>query len=211
MQLALQLGNLSLTDDSEDTLGFKDYRSILSIEGNNLADLTYETFDLRVDPDKRISGALTLRSGSPKIHVLEKPLHSIYQFLVKFARLKNLYDAATQVAVQRASEIQRMQFDVTVQSPIIVFPAKIVDSQDRLVMRLGRIAAKNEYKEHSSSIDASLTGISLTSESADNQTTGSLKMLDSVDISAEVNQNGHFDTPNLSRPDNLVRVTWGAV
>src|SRR5260370_13868056 len=157
MQLDLQLGNLSLTDDLDETSGFKDHRSILSIEGDNLADLTYETFDVRVDSNKRISAALMLRSGSPKIHVLEKPLHNIYQFLVKFARLKSLYDAATEAAVQRASEIQRIQFDVTIQSPIIVFPAKIVDNQDRLVMRLGRIAARNEYNERSSSIEAHLT------------------------------------------------------
>ncbi len=211
MQLVLQLGNLSLTDDSEDTWDSKVHRSILSIEGDNLADLTYETFDVRVDSNKRISAALTLRSGSPKIHVLEKPLHNIYQFLVKFARLKSLYDAATEVAVQRASEIQRMQFDVTIQSPIIVFPAKIVDDQDRLVMRLGRIAARNEYNEQSSSIDASLTGISVTSESADDQSTSSLKMLDSVDINAAVNQHGYSGTPDVSRPDNLVRLTWDVI
>ncbi|KAF8335473.1 vacuolar protein sorting-associated protein 13 [Cantharellus anzutake] len=208
LQLTLQLGNLSLIDDSKGTIGFKANNSVLSIEGDNLADLTYETFDLQAHPDKKVNSSVDLRSGSLKFYVLEKPLHDLYQFLVKFARLKSLYDAAREAAVQRASEIQKMQFNVAIQSPILVFPSEITSSQHRLVMRLGKIAAKNDYLEHSSHIGASLTGISLTSENDHNQLPNLLKMLDFVDIYADINQ---FDNSDPSKPGSWVTVQMSDV
>ena len=56
--------------------------------------------------------AVTLQLGTIKIHFLEHPLHDLYSFMIKFARLKGLYDSTMQAAVQKASEIQKMEFDL---------------------------------------------------------------------------------------------------
>jgi len=84
--------------------------------------------------------AATLRPGSIKIRFAERPLHDLHPFMIKFARLKCLCDCATHAAAQRASEIQKMKFDISIQSSIVVF----------LFLAAGTIT--------------SLRGISLTSE-----------------------------------------------
>jgi vacuolar protein sorting-associated protein 13A/C len=61
-----------------------------------------------------------LATGSLKIYFLEQPLHHIF-FGTKLAKLKILYDAACDVAVQKASEIERMRSEVFVNIPIVVF------------------------------------------------------------------------------------------
>jgi len=104
-----------------------------------------------------------LRAGSIKCHFLEQPLHDVYLFITKLAKLKVLYDAATQVTVQKASEIERMRFDISVKSPILVIPSNSATSRDVLTMRLGEITARNSYEATANKISASLQGIRLAS------------------------------------------------
>ena len=193
MRIGVQLGNLSLTDDSSQPTKFDAYKELVTIEGSNLLDLTYETFDVnkRSVPGGADS-AVTLRSGSIKIHFLERPLHDLYSFMIKFARLKNLYDSATQAAVQKASEIQKMEFDVSIQSPIIVFPDQSLQSDQRLIVRLGEVSAGNEFLDTMARTNASLRGISLTSEFPVDGELVVLSIVDAVDINANVVQ--HFET-----------------
>lgn len=189
LRIGARLGSLSLTDDSNLATRDPEHKQILSIEGDDLADFSYETFDpADRDTIQGVNSSVYLRSGALKLHFLEKPLHDIYHFLVKFARLKGLYDAATQAAVQRASEIQRMKFDVTIQSPILVFPTESLDSDDKLLVRLGKITAKNSYEGDVGTISASLTGINVTSETSIESEISSLKIIETVDITANVIQ-----------------------
>jgi len=193
MRIGVQLGNLSLTDDSSQPTKFDAYKELVTIEGSNLLDLTYETFDVnkRSVPGGADS-AVTLRSGSIKIHFLERPLHDLYSFMIKFARLKNLYDSATQAAVQRASEIQKMEFDVSIQSPIIVFPDQSFQSDQRLIVRLGEVSAGNEFLDTTARTNASLRGVSLTSEFPVDGELVVLSIVDAVDINTNIVQ--HFET-----------------
>lgn len=187
MHIGVQLGNLSLIDDSSLATHSAAYKQLISIEGSNLLDLTYETFDSEAAATSGgVNSAVTLRSGSVKLHFLEEPLHDLYAFLIKFARLKSLYDSATQAAVQRASEISRMQFNVSIQSPIIIIPDPSLHSNEHLVLRLGEVTAKNEYSENSSKISAGLTGISLTSTAEVDKEAVSLSIVEAVDIHADV-------------------------
>lgn len=205
IRVAVQLGNLSLSDDSDLPTRLPAFKQILSIEGNDLADFTYETFDHEnKETFTGVNSSVTLRSGALKIHFLEKPLHSVYHFLVKFARLKGLYDAATQAAVQRASEIQRMKFDISIQSPIIIFPSDSINSDDKLIMRLGKITAQNDYQGDTSTVVASLSGISLTSETTVDGQTSELTIVSSVQINADVIQNSVVDNTDSRKPDNQV-------
>jgi len=98
---------------------------------------------------------------------MERPLRDLYAFALKFARMKAVYDAASQAAVQRASEVTRVHCDIVVKTPILVLPRDGLASSDILILRLGEIVAKNDYlhdPDDTSTIDASLRGISVAAE-----------------------------------------------
>jgi vacuolar protein sorting-associated protein 13A/C len=201
-----RLGSLNLIDDSDMYTIHSQFKQILSIEGDNFAEFSYQTFDpTDHDTYSGVKSKVHLAAGSIKINFLEQPLRDIYLFLTKLARLKGIYDAATQAAVQRAQEIERMEFDVSVKTPIVIFPSNSANSPDRLTMRLGELSASNSFDGPSSIITAGLTGIQLTSDfkSADGPST--LKIIDDIDIFTEVNQMAGADrTVDFNRPDSQV-------
>lgn len=194
MKVAAQLGNLSLTDDSDLDIKNSAFKQILSIEGDNLADVIYETFDPN---DKSnfpgYNSSVHLRSGSLRLNFLEHPLHDIYHFAIKFARMKGLYDAATQAAVQRASEIARMKVDFLVRSPIVVFPLAPLESHDILTMKLGEISMKNSFDGPIDRIEASLSGIRLTSTMHYDHEVFKLRIIDDINVNADVVQRNSVD------------------
>lgn len=188
-----RLGSLALSNDSQTHAVLPEFDQIMSIEGKNFAEFRYQTFDPEEDNYSGIKSSVYLNAASVKFHFLEEPLHDVYLFLVKLAKLKGLYDAATQVAVQRASEIERMQFDISVKSPIIVFPSNPVQSRDVLVMRLGVISARNTSEAVVNKMAASLRGIQFISTLYHDGTPSQLKIIDDIDITADMVQNSGID------------------
>jgi vacuolar protein sorting-associated protein 13A/C len=125
--------------------------------------------------------------------------------MIKFAKLKGLYDAAAQAAAQRASEIQRMQFDISIQSPILVFPQSPINSEDTLVMKLGEISARNAYQGATIKTMASLKGIQLTSETYYGTKISPMKIIDEVEVTADIEQKTDIDrSVDLEHPDSQV-------
>jgi vacuolar protein sorting-associated protein 13A/C len=195
---------MSLRDDSSATAVSSDFKDILSIEGENFADFKYETFDAaEMDSKTGVNSEVALRAASVRIHFVEKALRSLYVFVIKLATLKSLYDAAAQAAVQSASEIQRMRFDISVKSPIIVFPTDAAKSTDCLTMRLGELSAKNAYDGDESRMAASLHGLQLASSLAAQST---LKMIDEINIDSNIIVTSSIDrSVERARPDTQVR------
>ena len=205
MYIQGRLGNLALTNDSDAHEVLPQFKQIMSIEGQDLATFTYRTFDPEQDAYAGIKSSVSLNAGSIKFHFVEQPLHDIYVFFVKLAKLKGLYDAATQVAIQRVSEIERMQFHVSVKSPILVFPSNPSQSLDVLEMRLGEINAKSVPEALVNKIAASLRGIRLVSKLYYNDDSSVLKIIDDIDIIADVVQTSGIDrTQDNDYPDNQV-------
>lgn len=201
-----RLGSLNLIDDSDIYAIHSQFKHILSIEGDNFAEFSYQTFDpTDHETYTGVKSKVHLAAGSIKINFLEEPLHDIYMFLTKLARLKGIYDTATQAAVQRAQEIERMQFDVSVKTPIIAFPSDSANSPDRLTMRLGELSASNSFDGPSSTITAGLTGIQFTSDFEAAGGPSTLKIIDDIDIFAEVEQAAGVDRNiDFNRPDSQV-------
>ncbi|KAL0951191.1 hypothetical protein HGRIS_007919 [Hohenbuehelia grisea] len=193
MRLNGRLGNLAVSNDSEENKLLPQFQQILSIEGQDFAEFKYETFDPSNESYAGVKSAVFLRAGSIKFNFLEEPLRGLYLYLAKLAKLKVLYDAATQVAVQKASEIERMEFDVAIKTPIAVFPTDPARSEDVLVMRLGEITAKNTSETTVNKIGASLHGIQLVSQLYHDDDLSILKMIDDIDVSAEVTQTSGID------------------
>lgn len=199
MDVNASMGNLLLTDDSVTQTKLPEFKQLLSIEGDNLAQLRYQKFDAENSVERGISSSIELRTGSLKFHFLVSPMNSIYIFLLKFARLKAVYDTAAEAAVQSASGIERMGFELFVRAPIIVVPIDPIQLEDRFSMKLGEITAQNSFDGLEQTIDASLTGLQMTSV-ADSKSR--LKIIDDVTISTKITQISGIDRSKiLDTPD----------
>lgn len=206
MRIGARLGSLSLVDDSSLAAINPSFKKIISIDDDELADFTYESFD----PEEKetfpgVNSLVHLRFASLKVTFLEEPVRELYHFLVKFARMKALYDAASQAAAQKAAEITRMKFDILIRSPVIIFPSDASSSQDVLTMKLGEIYASNSYSGPTATISAGLRGIRLTSRLWYGNDLVKLKIIDDVEISSSIVQTGDIDRKvDLQRPDTAV-------
>ncbi|TFK41159.1 vacuolar protein sorting-associated protein vps13 [Crucibulum laeve] len=193
-----RLGSLNLSNDNREYAIQPEFNQIMSIEGQNFADFRYQTFDSDDSTYNGVKSSILLNAASVKLHFLEQPLHDIYLFLVKLTKLKGLYDAATEVAVQSASEMEHMQFEVSVKTPIVVLPSQPAFSRDVLVMRLGEISARNSPEMLVNKITASLHGIQLISSLYHDKQVSSLKIIDDIDITADIIQ-----TSGINRRDDV--------
>ncbi|KAK0465028.1 vacuolar protein sorting-associated protein 13 [Desarmillaria tabescens] len=206
MRVSGRLGSLSLSNDSELYTVRPEFDQIMSIEGQNFAEFLYETYDPDAEAYNGVKTFVDLKAASVKLHFLESPLHDIYLFLVKLAKLKGLYDAATQAAVQSAPEIERMRFDVSVKSPIVVFPSDPTRSRDALVLRLGEISARSSETEPNR-FTTGLRGIQLVSNIYSGDEPSGLKIIDDIDVTADVAQAVGIDRAHdFDQPDTQVIV-----
>lgn len=177
----------------------------MSIDGKNFADFKYQTFDPEEENYTGVKSSVHLDAASIKFHFIEQPLHDLYLFVAKLAKLKGLYDAATQVAVQRASEIERMQFDISIKTPIVIFPSDPMSSSDALILRLGQIGARNVSETLVNRISASLRGIQLISTLYRQGECLTLKMIDDIDVFADIVQTSGTDrAQDVDYPDTQV-------
>jgi len=207
LRVSGRLGSLALVNENQSKSIIGDFNQLMSIDGKNFADFTYQTYDPDEDSYNGVKSAINLNAASIKFHFVEQPLHDLYLFLSKLAKLKGLYDAATQAAVQTASEIERMQFDVSIKTPIVIFPSSPTSSSDALVLRLGEIGARNKSEAAVSRIFASLSGIQLVSNLQNGGETCTLKIIDDINVSAEVVQTSNIDRQiDVDYPDMQVAV-----
>lgn len=201
-----RLGSLALSNDSPFVVR-AEYSQILSIEGENFADFQYQTFDPADESYDGIKSVVSLNTASVKFQFLEGPLQGMYKFLFKLAKLKGLYDAATQAAVQSAPDVERMQFKISVKSPIVIFPTDPEHSRDNLVMRLGEISASNKSEQTVNKIVGSLAGLQLVSNMYYDDDLSTLKIIDDIAVSADVTQTTGLDRlKDSTYPDMQVSV-----
>lgn len=183
-----RLGSMALKNESAIGAAAADFDQLLSIEGSNFAEFRYQTFDVGSKNYAGINSSVALKTASIKIHYQEDPLRNLYMFIAKLAKLKGLYDSATQVAAQRASEVERMQFDVVIKTPIIVFPCDAAHSTDILILQLGEITARNTYEGNVSKTMAGLRGIQLVSKAYTDGKASVLKIIEDIDVTSDIVQ-----------------------
>lgn len=192
MRLSASVGNLTLVDETDDRVAHPDFKQLLSIEGKELADFSYETFDANdAETFPGYNSMVKLHSGSLKLTFMDGPIRRINRFLTKLAELKAVYDAASQAAMQRAAEVTRMRFDIAVSSPIVIIPRNGPSSREILYARLGEIATRNQYfheGDDDSHLSASLSGISVATGKIDDGTGNLMHLLNDTDIKLELKQ-----------------------
>ncbi|KAL8960211.1 MAG: hypothetical protein Q9193_003044 [Seirophora villosa] len=215
MRVGARLGNLSLLDDinqgaSEDS----SIRQLISIQGDELADFGYQTFDPKAESYPGYDTKIYLRSGSLKVNFLEEPFRKIINFLVKFGKMQAIFNAARQAAANQASQMQenanKMHFDILIKTPIIVFPRVMKSNQERdlLTAYLGEIYASNDFEalddsENSGTVNRISAGIRHVRLTSDFHYEGGkseeMEMIDKVDLDFKVSYIEH--QPSLQRPD----------
>lgn len=149
-----KVANLVLLDDM---VGNKSrdssFRELITIQGEDLADFRYETFDLESDLTyPGYESSIYLRAGSIKLNFLEEPFRNIIGFLVKFGKMQAIFNAARQAAANQASQIQQnascTKIDINIKSPIVVFPRAYATQhfrRDMITAHLGEIYAQNNF------------------------------------------------------------------
>ncbi len=217
MRVSTKLGDLSLVDDvnlgvSEDS----SLRRLVTIQGDELADFRYETFDpSKIDRYPGYDSSIHLRAGSVKVNFVEEPFRKIVDFLVKFGKMQAIYNAARQAAANQANQLQqsrsRIKFDVMVKTPIVVFPRAVVlerPSRDVITAYLGEIYAQNHFEpldgsdgsEVAMKLSAGIRNIRLTSNfhySGDREE--ELELIDHVDLGFKITYAEHKE--GVTRPD----------
>ncbi|KAI7304485.1 vacuolar protein sorting-associated protein 13, partial [Hortaea werneckii] len=211
------LGNLGLVDDvnqgvSEDSA----LRQLVSIQGDELMDFRYETFDPESSSYPGHDTTIFLRSGSIKVNFVTEPFRKIMEFGVKFGKMQAIFNAARQAAANQASKVQestsKMHFDIVIKTPIVAFPRMVVTEnpqRDMMTAYLGEIYANNKFvpleegnadSQTANKLSAGIRNVRLTStfNYADDKSE-ELEMIDKVGLDFNITQIEH--EPGLERPD----------
>lgn len=204
MTVGAKLGQLSLIDDvNQGAATDSALRQLISIEGQELADFRYETFDPSLASYPGHDAMVYLRSGSIKVNFVTEPFRKLMEFGIKFGKMQTIFNAARQAAADQASNMSqrasRMRFDIIISTPIIAFPRMLItDStaeRDTLTAHLGEVYLDNEFvtdKSESNSsctnkLSAGVRNIRLTSRfSHDEDKSETLELIDKVDLDFKI-------------------------
>ncbi|MCJ1313085.1 hypothetical protein MMC25_006762 [Agyrium rufum] len=215
MRVNARLGNLSLLDDiNQGAPEDSPLRQLITIQGDELADFSYHTFDSKTVEYPGYDSKVFLRSGSIKINFLDEPFRKILEFFVKFGKMQAIFNAARQAAASQASQMQenasKMSFDIVVRTPILAFPGATVADKPRdwLTAQLGEIYLNNRFAEVkgtrkgvvANKLSAGIRNIRLTSKfHYDGDVSEELEMIEKVDLDFKITYLEHEE--NLQRPD----------
>ncbi|CAG8982131.1 hypothetical protein HYALB_00003223 [Hymenoscyphus albidus] len=210
LRIGAKLGDLSLLDDiNQGASSDSNLRKLITIQGDDLADFRYETFDPEGTAYPGYDSSIFLRAGSIKLNFLEEPFRKIIDFLVKFGKMQAIFNAARQAAANQASQIQqnanRIKFDINIKTPIVVFPRDMVagrPKRDLITAYLGEIYAENKFVPLDDSEDsaiamnlsAGIRNIRLTSDFYfDGDKSEELELIDKVDLAFKIIYAEHVD------------------
>ncbi|KAJ1551098.1 hypothetical protein HK096_003160 [Nowakowskiella sp. JEL0078] len=136
------LGDMSLTDNTALSPAFK---SLLHIEGSQVANFMFETFDHDGDY-KGYDAQFTLRAASMRLAYVEVAILRLQAYLIEFSKMHLLLNSARNAAVKSAALVQqsagKTKFDVVIQTPIVDIPRP--GSNDFVTVYLGELKARNE-------------------------------------------------------------------
>ncbi|KAF2089652.1 vacuolar protein sorting-associated protein 13 [Saccharata proteae CBS 121410] len=217
MRVGAKLGSLSLIDDVNQGVSEESsLRQLVTIQGDELADFSYETFDAEADTYPGYDSSIYLRTGSLKVNFVTEPFRKIMDFGVKFGKMQAIFNAARQAATEQASQMQeratRMHFDIVVSTPIVVFPRMVISQhkpeRDLVTAYLGEIYANNKFvplddsksSDTANKLSAGIRNVRLTSFfHYDDNRNEELELIDKVDLGFDVTYVEH--KPGYKRPD----------
>lgn len=212
--------NRSLLDDiNQGASEESSLRNLITIQGDDLADFQYETFDAEnTSTYPGYDSSIKLTAGSFKVNFVEEPFRKIIDFMVKFGQMKAIVDRAREAAANQAAQIQesanKIHFDITVKTPIVVFPRVMVagrPKRDLITAYLGEIYLQNKFVPLDDSeaapiamkLTTGIRNIRLTSDFYfDKDQHEELELIDKVDINFHITYAEH--QKGLKRPDTEI-------
>lgn len=152
MEVNGKLGALTLHDESNQGSPRNSiFRSLISIEGDNLATFAYKTFDAAKNKEPYQS-SVVFTSAAMKVNFVQDAFGKIFAFLTKFLKMKAIYDSAREAAINQANQIDNassIKLDFLVRAPTIYFP-KLIDPEhdicDMLIAELGELYLNNKFE-----------------------------------------------------------------
>ena len=194
-------------------------RQLVSIQGDELADFRYETFDAESKSYPGHDSSIFLRAGSLKVNFVTEPFRKIMEFGVKFGKMQAIFNAAREAAANQASKVQesasKMHFDIIVKTPIVAFPRMVItespDERDLMTAYLGEIYASNKFvplddtkdADIANKLSAGVRNIRLTSKfHYTEDKSEELELIDKVDIDFNITQADH--KTGRERPDTEI-------
>ena len=217
MRIGAHLGDLQLIDDVNQGVSEKsNLRQLVTIQGDELAHFSYETYDDGVPESyPGYDASIYLRAGSLKVNFVTEPFRKIMDFGVKFGKMQAIFNAARQAAANQANQLQqrasKMHFDIVVKTPIVVFPRMVITDQperDTLTAELGEIYANNSFvalddsegSDQANKISAGIRNVRLLSYfHYDEGEAEELQMIEKLDLDFKINMVEH--RPGYKRPD----------
>ncbi|KAM9913092.1 hypothetical protein OXX69_001941 [Metschnikowia pulcherrima] len=152
LEVSGKLGALSLHDESnQGSPRDSVFRSLISIEGDNLAEFSYKTFDPETHKEPYQS-YVEFTTAATKVNFVEDAFVKIFAYLSKFQRMKAIYDSAREAAINQASQIDnanKIKMNILLRAPIVHFPKLVgdeVDKCDLLVAELGEFYLNNVFE-----------------------------------------------------------------
>jgi len=219
MRIGAKLGNLSLIDDVNQGVSEESsLRQLVTIQGDELADFRYETFDPDSEAYPGHDTTIYLRAGSLKVNFVTEPFRKIMEFGVKFGKMQAIFNAARQAAANQASNIQqrasKMHFDLRIKTPIVAFPRMVITEtaeRDLVTAYLGEIYARNEFlplddsknADTANKLSAGIQNIRLTSKfHYEDHDAEELELIDKVDLDFKITSVEHRQ--GSKRPDTEI-------
>jgi vacuolar protein sorting-associated protein 13A/C len=216
LKVAGNLGSFSLVDDVNQGVPEQSpLRQLLSVQGDELAHFTYQTYNANESKYPGYDNSIYLRAGSLKVNFVTEPFRKLMDFGVKFGKMQAIFNAARQAAAQQASQIQqsadKFHFDITIKTPIVVFPRMVITDtaeKDSVTANLGEFYLNNRFVSlddaagaiTGNKIAAGIRNIRLTSLlNYENEQSEELEMIDKVDVDFSVLYVDH--KRRLRRPD----------
>lgn len=150
LEVTGNLGALSLHDESnEGSPRDSIFRNLINIEGDNLAEFTYKTFDPATN-EQPYGSSIEFVTGSLTINFAEDAFGKIFNYLNKFAQMKAIYDKARDAAINQANQIDdvKMKMNILIRAPTVRLPKLIdvhKDEFDVIIAELGELYLHNEF------------------------------------------------------------------
>ncbi|GME85062.1 unnamed protein product [Ambrosiozyma monospora] len=212
MKVTANLGGLSLYDEvNEGAARESSVRKLISIEGDDLAELYYETFDPTINTEP-YSSLVKFKTGSMVVRFVEDAFSRISGYLSQFQRMKYIYDRAREAALNRANNIEganQMKFDLLIRAPILIFPSPHDPSKnlyDTITVNLGEIYSTNNFVTENglllNMIDAGIRNTKVSSSfiKQDSQKQ-ELEIIDQMDVWFKIN---YCDSSDVKRPSSII-------
>ncbi|KAK6464505.1 vacuolar sorting [Scheffersomyces coipomensis] len=152
MEVTGKLGALTLRDESNHGTGDESLRNLISMDGDNLAEFTYKTFDRETNINV-YNSLVEFKTGALSITFVEHSFNRVLSFLSQFLKMKAIYDRARDAAINQANQIDdanKIKFDLLINAPTIIFPTLIETPEykfNKIISNLGEIYISNQFKQ----------------------------------------------------------------